>query len=117
MTNRAPKPRVPTIENIMAKVGVLERRKEYLQRKLARNALDHQSDSSIVFDQNEVEALEGAICAFNYYYAMRTPELNPLLALANLTRAVKEHLHDNDHDHQLTRAVKKAQFILDELGF
>lgn len=49
----------PYIDALTAKVGTLERRRQYLARKLQRQ--DYVGTPSADFDQAEVSALDGAL--------------------------------------------------------
>lgn len=62
-------PRVPVIEGLIGKVGILERRVEHLRGRLEVGT--YRSTASADFDKVEVRALEAAIESMRYVDAVR----------------------------------------------
>ena len=67
MANKAPEP--PRIENLRGKAATLERRIDYLKRRLADDT--YASTRSGDFDKNELGALLAAVEALDYVSAVR----------------------------------------------
>lgn len=115
---------VPIIEGVNAKIGVLERRREYLQRKLDQAGYAKQPGYD--FDRHEVSAIDAALRALKFHAASLRPDLDPVVHLDRVTRAAQLALDAwrseldvgepmNDHELALTRALKDARLALADL--
>lgn len=100
---------IPIITNVMAKVGVLERRKDYLSRKLERG--DYHRSSAAEFDRTELSAIEAAIRALTYHWATLQPEADPVVALSKLIVAVEAHVNGNGSLAELKKHLAKASRV------
>lgn len=81
---------VPIIEGMQAKIGVLERRAEYLERKLERES--YQGTASSDFDRHELSALRAALRTMRFHASSLRPEVDPVVALARLISAASSLL-------------------------
>lgn len=97
-----------TIERPHARIAALERRAEWLARRIQNHGPE---DKGRAFDQAELVAIELAIRAIRLHLAMLTPETNPLTALRRLVDAARTG------DLSATRAAARdAEKILEQLG-
>jgi hypothetical protein len=60
---------IPVIDGLQGKIGVIERRLDYLKRRLERP--EYAASSSADFDKSEVSALEAAVSALRYVDRVR----------------------------------------------
>jgi len=115
---------VPIIEGVSAKVGVLERRADFLKRKLAQDS--YGSTTSAEFDRQEASALKAAVRALRFHAATFRPDIDPVVHLDRLARASRkalsawqsELLEDetlNEDELQLQRVLQDAEAALSEL--
>ncbi len=107
------------IERVNAKLSALERRAEYLQRRIKEHS---PADRGRSFDITELQAVEAAITAIKLHRAMLEPETSPVLALDELTNAL-DGLCDPVHMTsnllavaRYTAAVFRARKVLKDLG-
>lgn len=115
---------VPIIEGVNAKIGVLERRREYLTNKLERGAYARTSSSD--FDRHEVSAIGAAVRALRFHAATLRPDLDPVVHLARVVRAAQRVLDDTReevdgqeltaNEQALEKALADAGAALNELG-
>ena len=96
----------------MAKVGVLERRKEYLSRKLEQGG--HYRSSAAEFDRSELGAIEAAIRALKYHWATLQPDADPVVALSELISVAQKFVEGNVTPNAIRAQIKKASRIAQE---
>lgn len=65
--------RRPVIDAHNGKIGVIERRIEYLKRKLERNVNYYAESESADFDRSEITALKAAIIALEFHRDTEPP--------------------------------------------
>lgn len=114
---------VLVIEGVNAKIGVLERRREYLARKVEQSN-DRQPGHN--FDRHEISAIDAAVRALKFHAGSLRPDLDPVVHLDRVTRAAQLALDAwraeldegepmNEHELALTRALKDARLALADL--
>lgn len=104
--------KIPEIEGTSGKVAVLERRVEFLQRKLDRP--DYTNSASADFDRAEVSALRGAIRALRYCSARLRPEADPVKMLEWFL-VETERFHDGEGtDEEFDLAIERVRNLLKE---
>jgi hypothetical protein len=117
MSNHTDRAGVPIIENVQGKIGVLERRVEYLDRRLGNS--EYANTKSSEFDRIEVGALRGGIRALRFHAATLRPELDPVVHLARLASASRAALagfrEELEPGEALTDAELKLQRVLHEV--
>lgn len=108
----------PVIESVNGKIAVLERRVEYLKRKLESDS--YASSASADFDKAELNALRAAIKAMRYHSALGDAKTDPVLALQALYGAVTERLVQlgarKAHGEHLYTAIEHAERVLREVS-
>jgi len=101
----------PRIERVNAKIGILERRCDWLRTRLAEPGRNDRQQS---FDRAEVEALEAACSALRYHRQSLDADTDPVLSLAEILDAVEESgpaLSD-----RIESAIIRARRVLRDLS-
>lgn len=104
----------PRIERVSAKVATLERRIDWLRRRIGER---DRNERQVSFDVAEVDALEAGIVALRYHRAALDADTDPVLALAELLDAT-EVAQGSGSVHALQRleeARGRARRVLREL--
>lgn len=110
---------VPVIVGLNGKIGVLERRRDHLRRKLDRNG--YGDTASADFDRAEIGALNAALRAMRFHAASLRPDLDPVVHLSRvvdaLDAAVEYHGYDMDSEEgdELERRLRDARSALEDL--
>lgn len=117
MSNHTDRAGVPIIENVQGKIGVLERRVEYLECRLENEAYSNTKSSE--FDRIEVGALRGGLRALRFHAATLRPELDPVVHLSRLSTAARAALAgfraELEPGEPMTDAELKLQRVLQEV--
>lgn len=116
----------PQIDRVSAKIATLERRAEWLEKRLS----DPRNDRTRSFDEAEHSALEAAIKALNYHRAALDPETDPVLALSELVDSIDEGISKETTSvgpiptadeikitttPRILAAVRRARVLLEEI--
>lgn len=116
---------VPSISRINGKIGVLERKIDFLSRRLEIES--YKTTPSSEFDRAEVGALNAAVRALKYHAATLNPRLDPVLHLARLASAAQAVLVEqakdlengeddfNEQEQMLSLVLKHVLEALSEL--
>lgn len=112
MTDREDGNGVPIIVGANAKIGVLERRLDHLQRRLREDG--YRSAASAEFDRTEAEALRAGIRALRFHASRLQPDSDPVVALDKLVEACTQHLTGHLADDEMIARVKRAASVLSE---
>lgn len=79
----------PVIENLNAKIGTLERRLDYLQRRAASHD-PNRKDTTREYDAQEASALRAALAALRYHRSSLGEEDVASVVLAEVIDALEE---------------------------
>lgn len=105
---------VPIIVAVNAKLGVLERRREYLAAKLARDGYEQTTSGN--FDRMEVSAIDAAMRALRFHAATLRPELDPVVHLSRLVRQVRREFREGSLSPALDAVLREAEHALSEIA-
>lgn len=97
------------IDGLNGKIGILERRRDYLRRKL-RNE-DYAATTGADFDRHEIGALNAAVRALRFHGATLSPETDPVVHLARLADAI----HNRKDPVEVARITREARAAVKEL--
>lgn len=112
---------VPRIEHLNRYMGVLERRREWLAKRVAD---PDRRQSSKDFDAEEQAAIKAALVALRFHRTTLEDELTAVLALDELVQALEREgnaLHNlqanaDSGSLRVQQALAKARALLAEVG-
>lgn len=103
----------PIIEGLSAKIGVLERRKEFLDEQIEDRAVSRGAEG---FAKSERKALKAGILALKYHRADIEGLDQPILVLQELVDAYKKGGPDGEGFRDFRVALERARKLLAEWG-